>query len=444
MNIITVNQKNLCGCLLLIALLLAATRTAPAQSVSSNDKERGQMMLSVAKSDIKDKYYDLTFHGVDVDAAFKEASEKIKSAQSNGQILGIIAQTVLSLNDSHTFLIPPGRRVSTDYGFEMIVIGDDVYVSKVNEKSDAEAKGLKVGDRVHRVDRYQPARENLWTLVYLYYALRPQPGMQVTVSSSASEPRTLDIIAKTTERNRTDLTSYNDYMRLVVEGQAEERRRKKSHRLQELDGLLIWKMPAFDMSVDEVDSFMDKARNCKTLVLDLRGNGGGFEDALLRMIGNLFDRDLKVGEIHRRKEIKPFTAKTRGDKAFKGELIVLVDSLSASSSEVLARVVQSEKRGIVIGDRTSGAVMRSIVHNHEVGVTSATFFAVSVTDADLKMSDGKSLERVGVTPDELKLPTGADLAAKTDPVLAYAVSRAGVKMDPVKAGSLFPAIKEKP
>lgn len=444
MTRMTFYKTRLRHCLFLAALSLVYVSAAQAQAVSSYDRARGQTMLDQAKNDIKTKYYDPNFHGVNLDSVFKEASEKIKNAQSNGQILGIIAQAVLSLNDSHTFFIPPDRQASTDYGWEMMVVGDDVYVSKVKEKSDAESKGLKVGDHVYLVDGYQPARENLWKLVYLYYALRPQPGMHVTVSSPGGQPREFDVIAKTKDRKRIDLTSNVDYMELVRERQNEEQRRKKSHRLQELDGLLIWKMPSFDLRADEVDGLMDKARNHKTLVLDLRGNSGGYEETLLRMIANLFDRDLKVGEIQRRKEVKPLTAKTRGDKAFKGKLVVLVDSRSASSSEVLARVVQIEKRGIVMGDRTSGAVMRAILHSNQVGVTSAAFFAVSVTDADLKMSDGKSLERTGVTPDEIKLPTGADLAAKSDPLLAHAASVAGVTIDAAKAGSLFPPIKEKP
>ena len=66
------------------------------------------------------------------------------------------------------------------------------------------------------------------------------------------------------------------------------------------------------------------------------------------------------------------------------------------------------------------------------------FYGASITDADIIMTDGKSLERVGVVPDELKLLTPADLASKLDPVLAYAASLAGVTISPQKAGGMFP------
>jgi C-terminal processing protease CtpA/Prc len=119
-------------------------------------------------------------------------------------------------------------------------------------------------------------------------------------------------------------------------------------------------------------------------------------------------------------------------------LIVLVDAASGSCAELLARLVQIEHRGTVIGDKTAGTVMESIIYRESQGNRTRIFYGFSVTDANLIMSDGKSLEKTGVVPDEVLLPTGADLAADRDPVLTRAAELAGLKLDPVEAGKLFP------
>lgn len=140
-------------------------------------------MLRAIKDDLKKSYYDPSYHGMDLDARFKASEEKIKEATSVSQIFGIIAQTLIELEDSHTFFIPPGRSAKVEYGWRMKIVGDKCYVAAVQPGSDAEAKGLKEGDEVYAIDGYGPTRENLWKIQYSYYGLRPRPGMHLFVSS---------------------------------------------------------------------------------------------------------------------------------------------------------------------------------------------------------------------------------------------------------------------
>jgi carboxyl-terminal processing protease len=431
------------GVLLALLGLLAINgefRTAHAQTLDSY-RAQGQIMLDVIKADIKKNYYDPSFHGVDVDASFKEASEQLKQAKTLGHILAIIGQTLMKFNDSHTFFDPPRTPARIDHGWQMQMIGDKCYVVAVKPGSDAEAKGLRPGDRILTLEGYTFTRNDLWKLQYILYRLSPRPSLKVFVEKPDGKRMPFEIAAQVKEGKRvTDLRGINvsnDRTDIIREYQTLAR--LYAHRYYEFGtDCLIWKMPQFDLSEREVDEIMEKARKRKTLILDLRGNGGGYEITMLRLIGNLFDHDVTLGELKRRKESKPLIAKTRGESAFKGQLILIVDSESGSAAEVLARVVQLEKRGTVLGDRTSGSVMRSREYEHKLGNELIIEYSTSVTDADIIMSDGQSLEHTGVTPDELLLPTPGDMAAQLDPVIARAAELAGLKMSPQQAGALFP------
>jgi carboxyl-terminal processing protease len=398
-------------------------------------------MLKMIRLDIEKHYYDQNFHGIDLRERFGQADERIKNAKSNSEIFGVIAQALLDFDDSHLFFIPPARVAKVEYGWQMQAIGDKCYVIAVKPGSDAEAKGLKRGDLILSIDGFTPTREVAWKIRYYYYTLRPKPGMRLVVQSPEGAPRQVDVIAKIQQgKKQMDLTGWGtggDIPSILIE--AENEARINRDRFFEKDNVIIWKMPGFDIyDENELANIMVRVKKHQALILDLRGNGGGLVVMLKRLIGYFFEQDIKVSEMKYRKEVKTEVADSKGNSGFKGKLIVLIDSGSASASEIFARVIQLEKRGIVLGDRSAGAVMQSRQHGHEVGLETVSYYGASITNADVIMKDGKSIEHVGVTPDELLLPTAADLAASRDPVLSHAAELVGLKLDSGAAGKLFP------
>lgn len=436
-----VHRNSFCTFWLGLALVVAL-EPVQAQSLNRIERERAVAMLNVVKSDLKNNYYDEQFHGMDVETRFKAAEDKLKQASSLGQALGIIAQVLLDLNDSHTFFVPPRRPETITYGWQAQMIGDKPYIVAVKPGSDADAKGLKAGDLLVSLEGFKPTRKELWKAIYYYNAISPRPALHLVVQSPGGEPRELELAAKIKSGSRVrDLTNdleINDFLREIEDDYMTGR-----HRFYEnINNVFVWKMPKFDLLNGGVDDMMNKVRHRDALILDLRSNPGGAINCLSRLVGHFFDHDMKIADFKERKQTKPELAKTRGEP-FAGKLVILLDGDSGSSAEMFARLMQLEKKAIVIGDRSAGKVMRSRRHPHDLGASTLISFSVSIAEADAIMPDGNSLENVGVTPDELLLPTGEDLAEKRDVVMARAFELVGVKMTPEKAGKLFPVIWEK-
>jgi len=97
-----------------------------------------------------------------------------------------------------------------------------------------------------------------------------------------------------------------------------------------------------------------KKQKMKSLILDLRGNSGGFLRTAIELTDQFFDRDklLVYTEGLFAPTEKTFSTSTGEYKG--GRLVVLVDQGSASASEILAGAIQDWDRGIIIGRRTFG------------------------------------------------------------------------------------------
>lgn len=397
------------------------------------EKERVKGMLKNIKSAVKKEYYDPNFHGIDIEARFKTAEEKLDQATSLGQALGVIAQVLLDFNDSHLYFLPPATNLAVEYGWRMQMYDENCYVTRVKPKSDAEAKGLKVGDQILAIEGYRPSRKDLWKMNYYYNIVSKRPGLTLTVLSPGDEqPRQLPIESKIKR-----LARVINWQEIIFDYFREEGKSAiDTNYFKYVGNITIWKMPTFSIPPENINILQGKIKG-SSLILDLRGNGGGYVKTLEELAGYIFDKDLQIAELKGRKEMKPSKSKTRGNDAFSGKLIVLVDSNSGSAAEIFARLVQLEKRGIVLGDVSAGAVMQSQGFFTTMGGNDEIAYGASITNADVIMSDGKSLENVGVIPDELIIPTGKDLSAQSDPVLAKAIQLLGGNSSPEEAGNYF-------
>lgn len=428
---------------ILVVLLVSAALAAPAahaqQQVTIDKDGRSQIsdMLHSAYEEVSRNYYDPKLQGIDWNARYQKYAERIATVPNLGEGFRVVAAFLSGLKDSHTFFVPPSRAVHYDSGYRYALIGDEAFITQVRPDTDASAK-LRIGDKILGMNGFVVDKRDFQDVRYYFNVLSPQMSMKFDLRSPSGEVRQVVVAATARPAKKVmDLTEGPDYFDLVREEQGEDHA-ERSRTISQGD-VAIWKLRHFDLDIDQVEKAIGFARKHKALVLDLRGNPGGSIETLRLIAGSLFDHEVKISDQVARKEkdSKPLKSVHHGEP-FNGKLIVLVDSGSASCSELLARVVQLEHRGTVIGDKSAGAVMEARYFPQSMGAETKIFYGVQVTAANLIMSDGKSLEKTGVTPDELLLPTAADLAAERDPVLAHAVEQAGGKLDAETAGKMFP------
>jgi hypothetical protein len=115
-------QRSTLLAILSTSLLFIVSTTTQAQQFGDGDLARGRRILKGVKTELKDKYYDSGFHGIDLDTVFEKADGLMAQAKSNNDLWAVIAQCLMLLDDSHTRFYPPIRLVDTNYGWDMQMV----------------------------------------------------------------------------------------------------------------------------------------------------------------------------------------------------------------------------------------------------------------------------------------------------------------------------------
>lgn len=220
-------------------------------------------------------------------------------------------------------------------GVTFQLIKDTINVMEVIPDGPSDKVGLRAGDKILKVDTAISCGKhvnNKWVQNHL----RGVKGTKVVVGIKRG--RNPELLEFTITRDKIPMNSVN-----------------VSFMVNEHTGYI--KLDRFAMtSPNEVHTALTKlnARGMKNLILDLRGNGGGYLDVAFQISDIFLGADqMIVYTDNFRKTGQQFLSTGKGEFQ-KGKLIVLVDEGSASASEIVSGCIQDWDRGLVIGRRTFG------------------------------------------------------------------------------------------
>jgi carboxyl-terminal processing protease len=163
-----------------------------------------------------------------------------------------------------------------------------------------------------------------------------------------------------------------------------------------------------------------KQQNVKKVILDLRGNGGGYLTAAQDVAGLWLNNQVVVSERTNGKVTDELKSGT--NPLLQGlPTVVLVDGSSASASEIVAGALQDHKVATLIGEKTfgKGTVQKVIdlTGSSLLGDTTSNGSILKVTIARWYTPNGKNITKEGITPDQTVKLSAEDVDAGKDPQL---------------------------
>ena len=164
----------------------------------------------------------------------------------------------------------------------------------------------------------------------------------------------------------------------------------------------------------DLERAVSEVRSCEGIIVDLRGNPGGVGAMVMGFGGYFTDSTRSLGAMRTRQVTLNFVINPRASR-FNGPLGILVDPMTASTSEIFAAGMQRIGRARVFGETSAGAALPALMER----LPSGDVFVHAV--ADFTDPNGRRIEGSGAVPDETVPLKAADLAAGRDAALDAAV-----------------------
>lgn len=328
------------------------------------------------------------------DTILASQKDAIEKAKTESEFALAVSRAMRQYGLSHISLFPPEfgtqRTTQTRAGIGiMIQIEEDgLRVVNVFEDSPASEVGLQPGDLIFESDGKK---------------VRQQPDLQGAKGSTSN------IKVKRGDKELSFRVTRRDYVAVVPETLTWE------------GNVAVLRIPTFDVGYNQarVDKLMGEASRAKSLVIDLRGNGGGRVANLLHLAAFFFDREKEpLGTFVTRNlvtmyerdnpptdDVVAIAAASRPNvramlttqPKFTGKVAVLVDGGTGSASEMLAAAFKEIKGSELFGTKTAGAVLASILTE----IPRGKGFWLQYPLTDYVTISGLRLEGHGLVPDKV-------------------------------------------
>ncbi|MNB73132.1 putative CtpA-like serine protease [compost metagenome] len=299
-------------------------------------------------------------------------SYNLTGADKDALIRAAVDGMVESLNDPYSeyFSTEEAKELQSelalDYvgiGVQLVYSGSELYIESVMAGSPAEKAGVKRGDTLLKID-----------------GVKIEDLQSDTLSGKAGTNVTLTIKRSSTVKNVVVTRSELDYP--SVTGQILG------------SGIAYISLNGFTEDADEeFTSVLSKMRagGMKSMILDLRNNGGGYMDSAYNIASQFIDKGIMMYTADNTGTLTPVTI-TNGTK-MNVPVVILTNEYTASASEALTGALHDNHLATVVGVKTYGkARIQSLFNLSDGGL-------LKLTTERYLTPDKVDFNHIGLTPD---------------------------------------------